>query len=442
MSMPKIRSLRNQLVLALCVLVSVVGVVQGVSSYQLSKAGMNALLDLRLEQVATRLYKTGLAESLPAIPARGSQPERDIVLTIWKDGMATPYRSTEPSLALPRDAEPGFATTSVSGENWRIYTLRDPSIVIQVAQRSRVRHDLAQETSLNTLWPMIVLVPLVWVAVLLVVRRALRRLTRLGAQVQAIDMTHFEQLSTSGVPTEIRPFIVSINKMIERLEQSIEGERKFVSDAAHELRTPLTALQLQADNLQPHIAPGNQERFRELQSGIRRSGRMIAQLLRLARADAAVQADTLTRVDVSKVVVDAVAEVLPIAMKRNIDIGADEMASAHVRANEADIGIAVRNLVSNAIRYTPDGGKVDLSVEVRDNMVWIEVVDTGPGIDEALLPRVFDRFFRANVQIEGSGLGLSIVQAIVNRYDGKASLRNRTDGQSGIVALIGFAAVP
>jgi two-component system OmpR family sensor kinase len=201
-------------------------------------------------------------------------------------------------------------------------------------------------------------------------------------------------------------------------------------------------LQLQADNLQPHIAPGNRERFGELQSGITRSGRLIAQLLRLARADAALQPDTLTRVDVSKVVVEVVAEVLPIAMKRGIDIGAEEMTSAHVRANEADIGIALRNLVSNAIRYTPDGGKVDLSVHLRDSMVWIEVVDTGPGIDEALLPRVFDRFFRANTQTEGSGLGLSIVQAIVNRYDGMASLRNRDDGQTGIVASVGFIAVP
>ncbi len=442
MSMPKIRSLRNQLVLALCVLVSVVGVVQGVSSWQLSKAGMSALLDLRLEQVATRLYHSGLADSLPTTPARGSQPERDIYLVVWKDGIETPYRSTDPSLALPRDADPGFTTAMVNGESWRIFTLREPMMVVQVAQRSRVRHELAQATSLNTLWPMIVLVPLVWIAVLLVVRRALRRLTRLGAQVQAIDMTHFDQLSTSGVPTEIRPFIVSINKMIERLEQSIEGERKFISDAAHELRTPLTALQLQADNLQPHIAPGNQERFRELQAGIRRSGRLIAQLLRLARADAAVKADTVMRVDVAAVVVDVVAEVLPIAMQRGIDIGADEMTSAYVRANDADLGIALRNLVSNAIRYTPDGGKVDLSVQQRDGMVWIEVVDTGPGIDEALLPRVFDRFFRANLQIEGSGLGLSIVLAIVNRYGGSASLRNRMDGQSGIVATIGFPAVP
>jgi two-component system OmpR family sensor kinase len=432
-----IKSLRNQLVLALCVLVSIVGVVQGVSSYQLSKAGMSALLDLRLEQVAGRM-RGGFADSLPAIPARGSQPERDIVITVWRDDQVTPYRSTEPSLALPREAPAGFVTTAVGGGEWRIYTLREPSMVIQVAQRSAVRHELAQDRAVNTLWPMIVLVPLVWIAVLLVVRGSLRKLNRLGAQVQGIDVSHFQQLSTSGVPIEIRPFIDSINLMIDRLAQSIESERKFISDAAHELRTPLTALQLQADNLQPHIAPGNQERFCELRAGITRSGGLIAQLLRLARADAALQADTLTRVDVPAVVVDAVAEVLPIAMKRGIDIGADEMASAFVRAVEADVSIAVRNLVSNAIRYTPDGGKVDLSVQIRDDRVWIDVTDTGPGIAEELLPRVFDRFFRANTQIEGSGLGLSIVKAIASKYGGAASLRNRRDGPSGIVASIGF----
>ena len=133
----------------------------------------------------------GFADSLPAIPARGSQPERDIVIMIWKDDQATPYRSTEPSLALPHEAPAGFVTTAVSGEEWRIYTLREPSMVIQVAQRSAVRHELAEESAVNTLWPMIVLVPLVWIAVLLVVRRSLRKLNRLGAQVQRIDVSHF-----------------------------------------------------------------------------------------------------------------------------------------------------------------------------------------------------------------------------------------------------------
>src|SRR5580698_5105058 len=110
-----IKSLRNQLVLALCVLVSIVGVVQGFSSYQLSKAGMSALLDLRLEQVANRM-RSGFADSLPAIPARGSQPEGDIVITIWRDDNDSPYRSTEPTLPLPRDASSGFVTTDVGGE--------------------------------------------------------------------------------------------------------------------------------------------------------------------------------------------------------------------------------------------------------------------------------------------------------------------------------------
>ncbi|GAB2897017.1 ATP-binding protein [Paraburkholderia jirisanensis] len=435
-----IKSLRTQLVLALCVVVSIVGVVQGLSSYQLSKAGLGALLDLRLEQVAGRM-RGGFGDALPSIAARGSQPERDIVITIWRDESDEPFRSTDPSLPLPRDAQMGFSSQTVNGEQWRIYTLRDPERVIQVAQRSSVRRDLIEEAAVGTLWPILILVPLVCAAVMVVVHFAFRRLNQLGAQVRSIDAAHLQALPSAGVPIELRPFIDSINRMIERLAKSMEAERKFISDAAHELRTPLTALQLQADNLQRDIVSGNQERFQELRRGIARAGSLIAQLLRLARADASLQREAITRVDVSTVVVEAVAEVLPIAMQRNIDIGAEEMATAYVKAIEADICIAVRNLVSNAIRYTPDGGKVDLRTELRNNMVWIEVIDSGPGIAPDLLPRVFDRFFRANTQIEGSGLGLAIVEAITAKYGGSASLRNRDDGHSGIVASVGFPRV-
>ncbi|QCP53459.1 HAMP domain-containing histidine kinase [Trinickia violacea] len=430
-------SLRNRLVLALCILVTVVGVVQGISSFRLSEEGMRALLDLRLEQVANRM-RNGYIEALPAFPSRGSQPPRDIVVTIWKGDADAPYRSTDPALRLPRDAPSGFVTNLVGGEPWRIYTLRETSLVIQVAQRSSVRHELAEEQALNTLWPIAILVPLVCFAVVVVVDRSFDRLTRLGAEVQSIDAGNLQSLPTAGVPLELLPFIDSINRMIRRLARSIEVERKFISDAAHELRTPLTALQLQADNLQRDIAPGNQERFQELRKGIARSGGLISQLLRLARADASLEAGALERVDVSTVVVDAVAEVLPIAAARSIDIGAEEMTSAYVQAIKADVGVALRNLVSNAIRYTPDGGKIDLSLQVRDDLVWVEVTDTGPGIAEDLLPRVFDRFFRANFDIEGSGLGLSIVKAIANKYGGTTTLRNRNDGQTGIVASISF----
>jgi two-component system, OmpR family, sensor kinase len=432
-----IKSLRNQLVVALGLLVSVIGVVQGVSSYKLSQAGMSALLDLRLEQVATRL-RDGFAEAIPQNPARGSQDDRDVVIVVWKTGDALPFRSTDPSLHFPRDAKAGFSNSSVNDELWRIYTRQDPTMTIQVAQRSSVRRELTQENAAMTLWPIAVLLPLMWIAVVFVVRRSLRRLNRLGHQVQAIDAGHLDALPTRGVPDEIAPFIHSINTMIERLARSIESERKFIADAAHELRTPLTALQLQADNLAPHIVASNQDRFQELRRGIARSSKLITQLLRLARADAPLGGNPLTRVDLAEVVTNAVADVLPIALQRGLDIGAEQMIDAHVRALETDIGMAVKNLVSNAVRYTPDGGTIDLRMRREGEIAWIDVVDNGPGIAEESLPRVFDRFFRANMDIEGSGLGLSIVKAIAARYGGDVTLRNRDDGQTGIVASIGF----
>jgi two-component system, OmpR family, sensor kinase len=430
-------SLRTQLTFALCMLVAIVAVAQGLSAFQLSKQGMSALLDLRLEQVANRM-RGDMSDLLPAIAARGSQPESDIVVTIWKGDASAPYRSTDPSLRLPHNAPEGFASVKIDSESWRVYTLREQDRVIEVAQRSAVRRELAESNAVKTLWPMLVLIPLVWIAVVLVIRWSLRQLKILGDDARSIDVSNLQTLPLKGVPVEIQPFIESINLMIARLSQSIEAERAFISDAAHELRTPLTALQIQSANLARDIVPGNQQRFRELREGIARSARMVEQLLGLARADVALKLDAVTRVDMAAVAVAAVAEVLPIAASREIDIGAVELADVHVQAVESDVGVALRNLVSNAIRYTPNGGQIDLRVVERDGAAWIDVMDTGPGIAAAVLPRVFDRFFRANTQIEGTGLGLSIVKAIAARYGGSATLRNRDDGVSGIVASIGF----
>jgi two-component system OmpR family sensor kinase len=433
-------SLRNNLIIALAVLVSVVAIAQSVSTYQLCRTGGSALLDLRLEQVAMRM-RGGLADAIPSAPARGSQPARDIVITIRKPGADVPLRSTDPSLSLPASAPAGFSSEIVNGERWRIYTLRQDESVIQVAQRSSVRDELVRETALTTLWPTLILLPLVLFAVIVIVNRTLRRLTPLARAAQSVDAANLKPLPVTGVPGEVLPFVESINRMIARLAQVIESERKFIADAAHELRTPLTALQLQADNLQPHIVAGNQERFQELRSGITRSSMLIGQLLRLASADAPLGA-AIEPADVSPIVVDAVSGVLPIAAARGIDIGAEAMLTDKVAASRADVAIAVKNLVSNAVRYTPDGGTIDLRMRREANALWIEVTDTGPGIAEECLPRVFDRFFRANsdthADVEGTGLGLSIVKAITAKYGGQAVIQNRCDGRSGIVAAVSF----
>ncbi len=214
-----IKSLRNQLVVALGLLVSTIGVVQDVSSYQLSKAGMSALLDLRLEQVGTRL-RDGFAKVLPKNPSRGSQDHRDVVLVVWKLDGNVPFRTTDPSLHFPRDAKAGFSDAMVNSESWRIYTRQDPTMTIQVAARSSVHRALTQENAAMTLWPIALLLPLVWLAVVFVVQRSLRQL---GAEVQAIDAGHLQPLPTAGVPEEISPFIHSINTMIEHLAVHRQG---------------------------------------------------------------------------------------------------------------------------------------------------------------------------------------------------------------------------
>jgi two-component system OmpR family sensor kinase len=305
-----LKSLRNQLVIAIGAVVSLFAILQGVSSYQFCVAGMSAVLDLRMEQVASRL-RVGFSEGIPTIPARGSQDARDIFIAIWKEGEAQPVRSTEPSLLLPRDAAAGFTSPTVNGERWRIYTARDGAQTVQVAQRLSVRRQIEEAAATKTLWPIVVLIPLVWAAVILVVSRSLRELNRLGNQLRVVDVNHLQALPLAAVPTELLPLIRSINLMIERLARSIESERKFISDAAHELRTPLTALQLQADNLQRDIKPSNQERFRELQGGITRSGNLISQLLRLARADAPPVGQSLTQAMVSVDMAAAVVNAMP-----------------------------------------------------------------------------------------------------------------------------------
>jgi two-component system OmpR family sensor kinase len=423
--------------IGLSVSIAIVAAAQGASSYQLCRSGMSALLDLRLEQVAARM-RDGYANLIPATPSRGSQRATDIVITIHKPHSAVPLRSTDPSLPLPEDAPAGFTSEEVNGEQWRIYTLRDNSTLIQVAQRSAVRAELERKAALRTLWPTLFLLPLLVTAVWLIVRLSLRKLDELGRKAQSIDASHLVALPVDGVPMELLPIIRSINRMIEGLAQSMESERKFIASAAHELRTPLTALQLQAANLQPTIMAANQQRFGELRAGIARTGALVAQLLRLARADAPIASDTIEPTDLSAVVTDAVSELLPLAVAHGIDLGAEQIVRGTVAALRDDVAIAVRNVVGNAVRYTPDGGRIDLHMRSDGKTLAIDVVDTGPGIAEEHLPRVFDRFFRANSQVEGTGLGLSIVKAITTKYGGHATVRNRNDGKSGLVATIAF----
>ncbi|CAB3745671.1 sensor histidine kinase [Paraburkholderia humisilvae] len=433
------KSLKSRIIGTLVVLFAVVGVVDACVSYWLSMRHIDELLDVHLQGAAVWLA----AGKVGTIGTNGP-PQHSIdgfVGQIWKQGRATPTDNTDPEVIFNRNAPNGFSVEVINAHRYRIYTLRKDTddLTYQVGQPVSFREQTAGRAALESLVPTVFLILLVWIAIPVVVNAAFASLERASSDAETIGISRLTPLDISHVPEEVRPFADSINRMIARLQVGIDGEKRFIADAAHELRTPIAALQLRIDNLEnASDASARGERVHELREAIVRTATMIRQLLELARADAQHDPGTAAdAVDVRQMVQALIADLLPVADARSIDLGVKRFEATHVNAHAGELRMAARNLIENALRYTPAGGCVDIDVFEDVAGAVIRVTDTGPGIPEDALGRVFDRFFRLNSEtVEGSGLGLSIVKSVVAKHGGSVSLENRHDGQSGLIATV------
>jgi two-component system, OmpR family, sensor kinase len=432
-----LKSLRGRLLAWLLGLLTIVGLLAGFLAYYLDRLEVDGSLDTQLRQIVlnigdTRAPRAG-TDNGPAV-----DPEDVFVVTIWDaDGVS---RSSDPSIAFPRPRATGYSDSTASGEEWRTYALVGTNRTVQAAQRVVVRDEFAANSAVRAVLPILILIPLSWLLVGWVVGRALRPMRRVTAELRKRDHANAaDQLSLVGVPDEILPLVLAMNDVIVRLRGQIEFRQKFISDAAHELRTPLTALRLQAGNLRGR-ALGDEARplVEELEHGLRRMSELIAQLLDLARAEAPATDTPLEPVDLGDAITAALQDVIQLAGGKKIDIGVEPFTPTAVLGDPNDVRTLLKNLFDNAVRYTPEGGVVDVFVARREATVELDVRDTGPGIPEPLFERLFDRFFRlAGPETEGSGLGLSIVRAIADRCGATLLLQNRSD-QSGLVARVTF----
>jgi two-component system OmpR family sensor kinase len=226
---------------------------------------------------------------------------------------------------------------------------------------------------------------------------------------------------------------MSVNDLLARLGDALERERLFIAEAAHELRTPLTALSLQVQSLAATGSAAEQRSaVQSLQAGVARATRLVEQLLAVAREESSgvrervpVQLDELAR--------QTVADFVPLAEAASIDLGIERAAPVRVAGEEESLRTLLRNLLDNAIRYTPAGGRVDVGLAVSDGdlpAAELTVTDTGPGIPQAQRSQAFDRFHRVpGTTVTGSGLGLSLVQAVARRHGGQVALE---DGPGGV----------
>jgi two-component system, OmpR family, sensor kinase len=435
-----VSSLRTRLLVWLLGGVLLVGAAGGWAVYQNALAQADAFFDYHLRQTAL-ILRDQPVEYLLSQQIAPSDASYDFVVQVWSlDGVRV-YLS-RPHTVLPAITTLGLATVKTTEGRWRVYGAQAPTRVIQVAQPMSVREQRAIELALRTLEPFALLLPVLALLVWLAVGHALKPLQRLTGLVQARGVNTLEPLPDAGLPDEVQPLVSALNELLQRLNAALGRERAFMADAAHELRTPLTALHLQMDRL-AH-ASGDAERgaaMGQLSEGVQRAIRVVEQLLALARQQP--RADNpLVPVRLDELARQVVAGLVPLADAGGIDLGIESAAPVAVDGDAERLRTLLLNLVDNAVRYTPRGGRVDVSVAAaRDGHgASLAVSDDGPGIPPEERSRVFDRFYRGAGTIPpGSGLGLSIVRAIASAHGASIALASGAAGK-GLAVTVTFPA--
>ena len=440
-------SLRGRLLWFVLVAILLAAVLQAVTAYSGALQQADAMFDDHLQQMAHSLRG--------GVPLGIAQAEDDdgtgfdLYVQIWGQDGRQIFRSTRS--ALPPRAVLGFSDVEAHGNRYRVYTLQTPSQTVQIAQNLSARTARARGLALRAVLPFALLTPLLMLAVWWIIERSLAPIDRARRQVANRAADDFSPLAESGLPDEVRPLVDELNLLFGRVRGAFDAQKNFVADAAHELRSPLTALKLQAQALRrADTEPAAREAgITRLNQGIDRAIRLVEQLLLLAREEAGTwqAGHSAERVDLQTVVKLAVTDVLPQARHKRIDLGLAEnqptLANVSVNGQVEALRILLRNLLDNALKYTPSGGQVDVSLQLDEGQAILAVEDSGPGIAADDRSRVFDRFFRASdVALEaGSGLGLAIVKVIADRHGVTLAL-DRSERLGGLKVNVRFPLAP
>lgn len=409
-------------------------------------AGRQKIRGIRLEE---RL----VARFLDADGADGAGP----------DGASAPF--------FPAALPDGLQTVRIADDSWRVFVLTDAEGVrLAVAQQTRLRDELAVRSAGRALLPFGVLALVLLLLVHWLIRQLFQPLRTLAVETRERGNSDLRQLDAADVPLEAQPLVAEINRLLARVDSAMQAQRRFLADAAHELRSPLTAMSLQAERLAAADMPDEaRRRLRALADGLQRTRLMLDQLLALARTqqgDAAPGAGLATGsggavagASLQQAVHTVIEELYPLAEQRGIDLGVVSAADADamVALDALALHMLVKNLVDNAIRYTPPGGRVDVALVLDGGadltaagaasaapLVALVVDDSGPGIPVHERARVFAPFYRmlGNGDVDGSGLGLAIVQAVADRAGASVTLTDAPAPPGGLRVTVRFAPAP
>ena len=356
---------------------------------------------------------------------------------VWWKNKIVMFSHTAPAAAMPPQPA-GFSDVSDRGIPWRIYALQLPGKIysIEVGEKPALRQLLMRDILFDLLLPLILLIPMSGALIWIGINGGLGKIRGLVQQIGARSPETLLPVDMAGLPRDLVPLVDALNQLLAKLERSFMAEKRFVDDAAHHLRTPIAVLRLQLQMLSQASDEGERATLiHELLQSNDRASKLVGQLLVSARLG--YQPPVLKSVSLSRATASTMAELGVLASEKHIQMSLDGAEDAAVMAEDALLHLMLTNLVENAIKYTPPGGRVQVRIDDAGTAWKLSVSDTGPGIPEGQRKQVFERFHRLDSPgVEGSGLGLSIVADVVKRFSGSVALKDATAGAGLLVEIM------
>jgi signal transduction histidine kinase len=441
-------SLRFRLLRILLIPVALAYVIIGISSYYSSYHEAEEIYDAQLTHFAKVLRaltqreidENDVSEKRILINEKLElhEYEKNFAYRVWQGEQIILHTSNAETFG-PMAASQGFVERIIRGQRWRFFILRDRDVTIEVAERYEVRIDLIHHILEGIFLPQLLIIPSLALIIWLGLISGLRPLDALSDLIRRRNPDNLERIEAPVVPREIAPVIDAINDLMKRVTDVMEREKQFSNYAAHELRTPLAALKTQLQvALRTEDTDKAQLMFRELLPSIDRMQHLVDQLLSFVRIKVAYNHEE--RVDLVEVCREVLKDLVPLAVRTNRELESDLAAHAIVNGNAEMLSALIRNLVSNSLKYTSEGGHVQISLQHRAGEVVLRVADDGIGIAAKDRVNIFDSFYRvAGTGTEGCGLGLAIVKWVADMHQAKVVLSEGLGGK-GACFTVAFKA--
>lgn len=455
------RSLKKQLLLSLLTSLLLVWGLTVYISYKQTRDEIAQLFNAELAQSArvvhafvenllqqkrlSKLWDQDKSPDLFELPILGEKYERKIAFQLRsvKDGVMLRSESApEFALSLTRN---GYSQTEINNQHWHVYSIssNNGDYIIHVGQRDDIRRDLVESLAGQSLLGVLLVLPVLGAIIGLIVSRTLRPLKQLRQQLSVREVGHLQPLSLDHLPEEVVPMVEQINTLFSMLEQAFANERNFTSDASHELRTPLAGMMTQLQVAQKTTDDAMRvQALQKCQMAVVRMTHMVQQLLTLSRVQHQNAQVSKPLLDVNQAMVSVMADIEFAAREKCIEIELQGRDGFAIEANPQLLDILFRNLLDNAIKYTPEGGTVLVRLTKHDLKVGVSIEDSGPGVADADYSRISQRFYRCvetAQTAEGSGLGLSIVQRIIRLHDAEIGFAKSALGGLKVSVLFDLA---